>query len=122
MSTIAIDFDGVLVPAAYNGPGEPITAEPLPGAIGAVRQIMAGHAVFVFTARPDHANVAAWLTSHGLPAGYIRPGAPHPHVWDTPGVILVTSKKLPALAYIDDRGIRFTGWDQALADLAAVTG
>ena len=29
---------------------------------------------------------------------------------------------LVAVAYIDDRGIRFTSWDQALADLAAHEG
>jgi len=41
--------------------------------------------------------------------------------WDDQTKIFVTNRKLPAVAYIDDRGIRFTNWRQALADLAAVT-
>jgi hypothetical protein len=43
-----------------------------------------------------------------------------PEFWNGPS-ILVTRRKLPAVAYIDDRAIRFTSWDQALADLAEVT-
>ena len=44
-----------------------------------------------------------------------------PGFWDDQTKIFVTNRKLPAVAYIDDRGIRFTNWRQALADLAAVT-
>lgn len=121
MSAVGVDFDGVCVPQVPGSHGLAIPWEPLPGAVPAVRQIMASHPVFVFTARREHAIVASWLCGHGLPAGYLRPGTPCPETWDTPGVILVTSHKFPAVAYIDDRGIRFTDWDQALRDLAAVT-
>jgi hypothetical protein len=41
--------------------------------------------------------------------------------WDDQTKLFVTNRKLPAVAYIDDRGIRFTSWSQALADLATVT-
>ena len=32
-------------------------------------------------------------------------------------VLLVTDRKLPALAYIDDRAVRFTTWDQTMQEL-----
>lgn len=38
--------------------------------------------------------------------------------WDGRGQLLVTNRKLPAIAYIDDRAIRFTSWQQASYDLA----
>lgn len=40
--------------------------------------------------------------------------------WDAQGQILVTNRKLPAIAYIDDRAVRFLDWDQALADTLGV--
>lgn len=30
------------------------------------------------------------------------------------GLVLVTDRKLPAIAYIDDRAVRFTNWPDAL--------
>lgn len=36
---------------------------------------------------------------------------------DFDGVLLVTNRKLPAIAYIDDRAVRFTDWDQALREV-----
>lgn len=45
-------------------------------------------------------------------------GFKHCSFWSERGQLLVTNRKLPAVAYIDDRGIRFESWDQALADLA----
>ena len=40
--------------------------------------------------------------------------------WNERGRLLVTSRKLPALAYVDDRGVRFTTWRDALAQLEAM--
>lgn len=37
--------------------------------------------------------------------------------WNERGRLLVTERKLPALAYVDDRGVRFTAWDQTLTVL-----
>jgi hypothetical protein len=33
-------------------------------------------------------------------------------------VLLVTDRKLPAIAYVDDRAVRFHDWEQAMADIA----
>ncbi|MFB4312931.1 hypothetical protein [Actinomadura sp. 21ATH] len=42
--------------------------------------------------------------------------------WNEQGQVLVTNRKLPAVAYVDDRGIRFESWGQALSELAAREG
>jgi hypothetical protein len=36
--------------------------------------------------------------------------------WNPRGQLLVTNRKLAAVAYLDDRAVRFTDWDQALAE------
>lgn len=33
------------------------------------------------------------------------------------GMLLVTNRKLPAVAYVDDRAVRFESWNQTLATL-----
>jgi hypothetical protein len=76
-------------------------------------------AVFVHTTR-DPYQVEEWLTDLGLPA-VIDDGTGVPGFWDRRGLLLVTNRKYAAVAYIDDRAIRFETWDQALADLAVAT-
>ncbi|WP_329368841.1 hypothetical protein OG896_24850 [Streptomyces sp. NBC_00669] len=39
--------------------------------------------------------------------------------WDLRDQLLVTNRKLPARAYLDDRAVRFTDWHQALRDIAS---
>ncbi|WP_171108624.1 hypothetical protein, partial [Streptomyces sp. N502] len=38
--------------------------------------------------------------------------------WNVRGLLLVTDRKFPAVAYLDDRAVHFTDWSQALTDLA----
>ena len=78
---------------------------------------MQRYAVFVHTTRKP-SQVARWIedkSGHGIEC---VTRVPHGGFWNERGYLLVTRRKLPALAYIDDRGIRFTSWDQALAELA----
>jgi hypothetical protein len=42
---------------------------------------------------------------------------PSPDFWAMKGVLLITQRKYPAEAYIDDRGIRFEDWGQVLEDV-----
>lgn len=42
--------------------------------------------------------------------------------WNERGQLLVTNRKLPAVAYIDDRAIRFTSWRDAFAQLHSIEG
>lgn len=119
--------------------------EPVPGAVDAIRGLMAqGVAVCVHTTR-DPEQIRPWLESHGLVIttdercgacrghGLIHPDPASPVklcencrgggeiiFWNDTDQVLVTNRKLPAVAYIDDRGIRFRDWSQALADLAAL--
>lgn len=115
--TIAVDFDGVIHAYSRGWDDGSIYDPPLPGAIEALRKLMAdGYAVFVHTTREPW-PVANWLRVHGImsvtPGEVIGAG----HFWNDTTRVLVTYKKLPAIAYIDDRAIRFINWSQALADL-----
>lgn len=148
--TVAVDFDGVIHAYRRGWADGTIYDPPLPGAGHALRTLLADFAVFVHTTREPE-QVMPWLedlgfdvtidercgTCYGEGGGQdvdadgrpIRPawtcgdcsGSGQLTFWNVRGELLVTNRKLPAVAYIDDRGIRFTSWTQALADLAAVT-
>ena len=117
--TIAVDFDGVIHAYSKGWQDGTIYDPPLPGALEALATLMATHAVFIHTTR-DPGAVAGWLGEHGFDTLIDIDGPTHPkrEFWNDQGVLLVTDRKLPAVAYIDDRGIRFHNWQQALTDLA----
>lgn len=117
--TVAVDFDGV-IHAYTKGWGDgTIYDGPMPGALAALHELMQRYAVVVFTAREPEA-VKPWLEQFGFDVAL--DGHPDVQFWNRIGQILVTNRKLPALVYIDDRGIRFETWDQTLADLEAIDG
>ncbi|NRQ36008.1 hypothetical protein HII36_29865 [Nonomuraea sp. NN258] len=117
MPTIAVDFDGVIHAYSKGWHDGTIYDPPMPGALDALRTLMRDYAVFVHTSR-NPIQVSIWLREHGfktrIDGGLLT-------FWNERDVLLVTWNKLPAIAYIDDRGIRFESWDQALAELRAVT-
>lgn len=95
--TVCVDFDGVL--AEYRGDFKSgAMGTPLPGALAFTRRLEAeGFYIVVLTARRDLNRVGTWLAINGFP--------PYP----------VTNTKPPAVAYLDDRAVRFRGnWDDAL--------
>ena len=115
MSTVAIDFDGVIHSYERGWQDGSIYGTIITGTLKAVTTIMNKHAVFVFTSR-DPKQVAAWIEEHSvgtLPCTTVWTGP----FWNTMGTLLVTNKKLPAIAYVDDRAVRFLNWDQTLVDL-----
>jgi hypothetical protein len=124
MKTVAIDFDGVIHAYSKGWRDGSIYDELMPGAIVGLSRLMQRYAVFVHTTRKPK-RVARWIEQR---SGYgiecttridpLRPWRRGP--WTELGVLLVTNRKLPAVAYIDDHGIRFASWEQALADLAAL--
>ncbi|MFG2963558.1 hypothetical protein ACGFZS_09740 [Streptomyces sp. NPDC048288] len=132
--TIAVDFDGVIHQYSRGWQDGSIYDPPMPGALDGLRTLMEGDAVFIFTTREPE-QVAAWLTEHGLatttddrcpcPNGLYRipdecstcKGSGYLTFWNQRGQLLVTNRKLAAVAYLDDRAVRFTDWDQALTDL-----
>lgn len=95
---LSFDFDGVLhsYTSGWHGPTV-IPDPPVPGMAAALHRLSAiGWEISICSSRartPDgiHA-IDEWLLENGFPAGMI-----------------VTSEKLPAEIYIDDRALRFDG-------------
>lgn len=117
MKTVAIDFDGVIHAYSRGWQDGSIYDEPVPGALDAIRALQARCAVFVHTSRYP-GQVAEWLRCHGIDA--VSDAAFVGEFWDRQDEVLVTRRKLPAAAYIDDRAIRFVDWAQALSDVEGV--
>ena len=98
--TICIDFDGVI--HAYSKGWHDGTAydDPVPGAFEAIKKLRSkGYNIVILSARPAHV-MGQWFLDR-WPQGY----------GDIPEV---TNTKPIAIAYIDDRGIRFTNWKDIL--------
>ena len=111
--TIAVDFDGVIHRYSRGWSGGSIYDPPIQRAREALARIHAGYKVVIFTTRvnPDMSGseqqmdaVLGWLDKQGFRVG---------EHFDE-----VTHVKPPALAYVDDRAIRFTDWDSTLDELA----
>jgi len=144
--TIAVDFDGVIHAYSKGWQDGTIYDSPMPGALDGVRAVMATDAVFIHTTREPE-QVMPWLEGHGfdvtidercgtclgagggqeLDADY-RPASPAWECddckgsglltfWNQRDQLLVTDRKLPAHAYLDDRAVRFHDWKQALTAL-----
>lgn len=86
--TICVDFDGVL--NEYNGYEEGNLGEPLSASKEFIRQLRKKYKVVILTSRPKE-QVIDWLNNNGFPS------------------MEVTNRKIPAVAYIDDRAIQFKG-------------
>ena len=93
--TLAIDFDMVLHQKDKPVPGRKMGL-PIPGAKEAlVRLMREGHTVIIhscFRAEP----IAAWMAYYEIP---------YSTIWQSPG-------KPNADCFLDDKGVRFTGWDK----------
>ena len=97
--TVCVDWNGVL--DLYRGyQGEEHFDPPRPGAADFLRRLreMGFRVVILSTRAPD--DVHRWLRQHGLD-GYVDE---------------VTDRKVPAVAYIDDRALPFRGDYEAVLD------
>ena len=107
--TIVLDFDGVIAQYKNGWTGVEPTEPPVPGAREAVEELIRlGYEVVVVSSRAymgehpggEHA-IVRWLDANGFPP------------------LRVTSDKVPAVLYVDDRGFRFTGdWREVLEFVA----
>jgi hypothetical protein len=90
---LCIDFDGVLHAYTSGWQGhDKIPDGPVPGAMVACHALAeAGWKLYVMSSRSDLRPVAAWLAN-----------------WKFPPMVLTRIKPI-AVAYIDDRAVRFTG-------------
>lgn len=120
MNTVAVDFDGVLHTYDYGWGDGSIYGGFVPGAVVGLSTLMQRHAVFVHTSRNPR-QVARWIerqTGYAIEATAHHSWLPwRRKFWTTKRVLLVTNRKLPAVVYIDDRGIRFESWEQVLGAL-----
>ena len=86
--TICVDFDGVL--NEYDDYEERDLGEPLTGSKEFIKELRKKYKVVILTSRPKE-QVIGWLNNNGFPS------------------MKVTNRKIPAVAYIDDRAIQFKG-------------
>jgi len=109
---IMVDFDGVISSYKHGWNNGELIDEPNPGTKEALDKFHnEGYEVVIFTTRaskehnkkPSHIQLIealkVWLNKYNI-------------YYDK-----ITSEKLGAVAYIDDRGIRFNDWNQVLNDL-----
>lgn len=117
--TIAVDFDGVIHGYSKGWWDGTIYDPPMAGALDGLRALMEHYAVFVHTTR-SAGPVAEWLIECGIPAVTVsqaEAGGEPLIFWTQRDLVLVTNRKLPAVAYLDDRAVRFTSWGAALRTL-----
>lgn len=115
VQTIAVDFDGVIHKYGKGWHDGTIYDELMPGALKGIRELQKRYAVYVFTSRHT-APVGLWMIDQGLGPVAIDDGTAE--FWNRQDAILVTNRKLPAVAYIDDRVVRFTSWEDVPNQLA----
>ena len=109
---VLVDCDGVLHPYSKGWNGGLLYDDPLPQAKWFLETLKnKGYQVVIFTARlfdtrrnkNDNMmeHIVEWLNNHNLPFDF------------------VTGNKLPAVAYVDDRGVHFNGtnWDKVLEQI-----
>lgn len=111
--TVAVDFDGVLHTYDKGWHDGTIYGDWMPGSIAALTQLMHQYAVFVHTTR-NAKQVAAWIEQQSGYGIECTTRVPRSGFWNEKGHLLVTDRKLPAVAYIDDRAVRFVNWADTL--------
>jgi hypothetical protein len=109
--TLGIDFDGVVHRYSRGWQDGTIYDPPVDGALDALIHLRTlGYRLALYTTRarePERIEqIRQWLAEYGFPAT----------LFDE-----ITASKPLAVAYIDDRAIRFYTWPQALADVLDAT-
>jgi hypothetical protein len=113
IEAVAVDFDGVIHNANNGWQDGAIYGGPIDGSLESLRELMMDHPVFIMTARPDLEPVAKWFRERGFDTVHRETK----ERWHTRGILLITNRKLPAIAYIDDKGVRFTDWKGAAVEV-----
>ncbi len=106
--SISIDFDGCVHQYSRGWWTRDIYDPPMLGAHDALKTLSAAYGVFIMSARSAD-DILRWCRKQ-FPDLRFQLIGPKVSYWNKRGVIGVTNRKLPALAYIDDRGLRFTNW------------
>jgi histidinol phosphatase-like enzyme len=112
LTNIGIDFDGVIHKNSKGYYDGTIYDDPIPGSLEALKIISQKYDIIIFTAKAkkDRGTVNGktgtemvwdWLKKYNVDM-YIKE---------------VTSEKPRAVAYIDDKAIRFNNWDDVLEEV-----
>jgi hypothetical protein len=119
--TIAIDFDGVIHKYSEGWKDGSIYDEPVEDAFGTIYYLIdSGIAVYVHTSRKPW-PIANWLNENHFKLPLIlETMKARREFWNRTNALLITNRKLPASAYIDDRGIRFSDWIQTIDALRSL--
>lgn len=118
--TIAIDFDGVIHKYSEGWKDGTIYDKPINGSHEALFQLKHKFWVYIFTTRAVQ-DVVNWMNSKfwgngemGFRTIAMPEGTRFWHGSD----VAVSNRKLPAMYYVDDRGIRFDGsWKLTLEQI-----
>lgn len=108
---IAIDFDGVIHSFEHGFHDGTIYGTPILGAKEALEHFAKNYTIILFTAKakPDRPLINGktgielvweWLKKYNLDS----------YIYE------ITAEKPRAICYIDDKGIRFTNWEQTLKE------
>jgi len=114
---IGVDFDGVIHRSSKGFYDGTVYDDPIEGSLEAIQRLSETYDVIVFSAkaRTDRMLINGktgielieeWLHFHGF-MRYIKE---------------VTAEKPRAVAYIDDKAIKFINWEQALAAVVLLRG
>jgi hypothetical protein len=115
VGTIAVDFDGVIHDYLHGWGDGTIYGDPIPGAHESLTELLADRPVAIFTAR-EVTSVATWIQDRlGIPT--LADPASTIGFWTERGKLLVTNRKVAAVAYIDDRAIRFWDWHTVMVSV-----
>lgn len=120
--TIAVDFDGVIHSYEKGWDDGTIYGTAIKGAFMGIRQLMnLGYSVYIFTSR-NPMDVVNWMQEqtgekNDEPLAYIfkvKKIAWFTKFWESKDTVGVTDRKLPAVAYLDDRALRFVDWEHTI--------
>lgn len=109
---LAIDFDGVIHKNSKGFYDGTIYDEPIEGSIESIKSLAKQYDIIIFTAKAKRDRplvngktgaelVYDWLDKYGLSSSIKQ----------------VTSEKPRAVAYIDDKAIKFTSWKETIGIL-----
>ena len=112
---IGIDFDGVIHQSSKGFHDGTVYDDPVPGAFEAIRKISQKYTIIIFSAKAKKDRILIngktgieliweWLEKHNM-SQFVKE---------------VTSDKPRAVAYIDDKAIKFLDWEQTLCELEKI--
>ena len=108
--TLAVDFDRTIMDTDHPPPGHRL-GNPLHGAVETLQKLHGmGFQIIIHSCRSNEGERSIKVMKDWLDHFQI----PYDRIWGEPPCAL---GKPIADAYIDDRGLRFTSWEQVLEEL-----